>query len=88
MAHVYDVKVQAHVCGGPIATAVALHLEAAIPNFMIHETHRYSLLEGNICTCKYDYQPENGYYEVPELPGIGQELDEDILKKSFVEKVS
>jgi len=88
MAHVYDVKVQAHVCGGPIATAVALHLETAIPNFMIHETHRYSLLEGNICTCKYDYQPENGYYEVPELPGIGQELDEDILKKSFVEKVS
>ncbi|MBP1762120.1 MAG: dgoD [Firmicutes bacterium] len=88
MAHVYDVKVQAHVCGGPIATAVALHLEAAIPNFMIHETHRYSLLEGNICTCKYDYQPENGYYEVPELPGIGQELDEDVVKKSFIEKVS
>lgn len=87
MAHTYDVKVQAHVCGGPIATAVALHLEAAIPNFMIHETHRFSLLDGNICTCKYDYQPVNGYYEVPELPGIGQELNEDIIKKSFVEKV-
>lgn len=88
MAHIYDVKVQAHVCGGPIATAVALHLEAAIPNFMIHETHRYSLLDGNICTCKYDYQPKGGCYEVPELPGIGQELDEDIIKKSFIETVS
>lgn len=88
MAHVYDVKVQAHVCGGPIATAAALHLEAAIPNFMIHETHRYALLEGNISMCKYDYQPKNGYYEIPDRPGIGQELTEDIIKKSHVEKVS
>ena len=26
-ADMYDVKIQAHVCGGPVATAVALHLE-------------------------------------------------------------
>ena len=29
MAHVYDVTVQIHVCGGPISTAAALHMEAA-----------------------------------------------------------
>ena len=73
MAHVYDVTVQIHVCGGPISTAAALHMEAAIPNFMIHELHRYALLKGNRDTCKYDYLPENGKYQIPDLPGIGQD---------------
>ena len=87
MAHVYDVTVQPHICGGPIATAVALQLEAVIPNFIIHETHRYSLLEGNIETCKYDYQPKNGYYEVPDRPGIGQELTDNAISISYTETV-
>lgn len=82
MAHVYDKTVQIHVCGGPISTAVALHMETAIPNFVIHELHRYALLEPNTQTCKYNYLPKNGMYEVPELPGIGQELTEETMKKS------
>lgn len=84
MAHAYDITVQGHVCGGPIATAMGLHVEAAIPNFTIHEHHRYAQLKANIDTCVYDYQPINGYYEVPELPGIGQELKPEIIEKSEV----
>ena len=82
MAHVYDVTVQIHVCGGPISTAAALHMEAAIPNFIIHELHRYALLEPNTKTCKYNYLPKDGFYEVPELPGLGQELTEEAIKIS------
>jgi L-alanine-DL-glutamate epimerase-like enolase superfamily enzyme len=84
MAHVYDVTVQIHVCGGPISTAAALHMEAAIPNFIIHELHRYALLEPNTKTCKYNYLPDNGYYAVPELPGLGQELTDEAIKESEV----
>lgn len=84
MAHVYDITVQGHVCGGPIATAAALQIEAAIPNFIIHELHSYALLKPNVDTCIYDYQPVNGYYEVPDLPGIGQELKPEIIAKSEV----
>ena len=76
MAHTYDVTVQAHVCGSPIATAAALHLETAIPNFCIHEHHRNALLPQNIELCVHDYQPVNGYCTVPELPGLGQDLTE------------
>ena len=82
MAHVYDATVQMHICGGPIATAAALQLEAVIPNFLIHELHRYALLDANIQTCKYNYMPENGFYEVPDLPGIGQELTEETIAAS------
>ena len=87
MAHTYDVTVQIHVCGGPISTAAALQMEAAIPNFMIHELHRYALLEANTTSCKYNYVPKDGMYDVPNLPGIGQELTEDTIKSSIVESV-
>jgi len=84
MAHVYDATVQIHVCGGPISTAAALHMEAAIPNFIIHELHRYALLEPNTRTCTHNYLPTNGFYTVPELPGLGQELTEETFKASTV----
>ncbi len=79
MAQVYDMGVQIHVCGGPIATAAALHVEAAIPNFTIHEEHNANLLTEFINAGTHYYKPENGYYTVPELPGIGQEMSEEFL---------
>lgn len=79
MAHVYDVGVQLHICGGPISTAASLQVEAALPNFVIHEHHQGAMLEDNIRLCKYDYQPTDGYYEVPERPGIGQELTDEAI---------
>lgn len=84
MGNVYDVAVQVHVCGGPIAIAAALQLEAVIPNFLIHEVHASALLDENIALCKYDYQPKNGYFDVPDLPGIGQELTEDAIKRAEI----
>ncbi len=32
--------------------------ETAFPNFVIHELHRYALLEPNTQTCKYNYLQE------------------------------
>ena len=37
MSYVYEAGVQIHVCGTPIVTAASLHMEAALPNFVIHE---------------------------------------------------
>ena len=79
MAQVYDVGVQIHVCGGPIATAAALQVEAAIPNFVIHEEHNANLLKVFKEAGKYYHAPVNGFYEVPELPGIGQEMSEKAM---------
>ncbi|MCI2106052.1 MAG: mandelate racemase/muconate lactonizing enzyme family protein [Intestinimonas sp.] len=82
MANVYDAGVQIHVCGGPIATAATLQLEAVIPNFLIHELHEGALKEEIRALCKYDHMPENGFYEVPDLPGIGNELTEKAMKEA------
>lgn len=87
MAHTYDVSVQTHVCSSPISVAISLHLEAAIPNFIIHEHHITNTTPFNISQGKYDYQPVNGYIKVPDLPGIGQEISEDALSKARIETI-
>ena len=76
LAHIYDVGVQAHVCAGPLSTAAALNLEAAIPNFTIHEHHVYNRFAYNKAMCIYDYQPVQGSIAVPDLPGLGNELSD------------
>ncbi|MEP1383823.1 MAG: mandelate racemase/muconate lactonizing enzyme family protein [Paraglaciecola sp.] len=81
-ADVYDIRVQAHVCGGPVATAASLHLETAIPNFLIHEHHTYAIKEWNRELCIQDPQPVNGFFEVSETPGIGIELNDDLVYRS------
>lgn len=79
MAYVYDCSIQIHACGTPISTAASLQVEAAIPNFIIHEHHQCNLVHSHIKLCKYNYQPEKGRFKVPDLPGLGQELSDFVL---------
>ncbi|WP_420554337.1 mandelate racemase/muconate lactonizing enzyme family protein [Neptuniibacter marinus] len=81
-ADVYDVRIQAHVCGGPVATAASLHLETAIPNFLIHEHHTYAIKKWNRELCIQDPQPVDGFFQVSEAPGIGIELNDEIVMRS------
>ena len=82
MAAVYDIGVQLHLIGSPISTAAALQLEAVLPNFVVHEHNNTSLMPDNVASCLHDYQPVNGYYEVPDLPGIGQDLTPETYASS------
>ena len=84
MAHTYDIGVQAHVCASPLSTAAALHLEAVIPNFVIHEHHVFNLSSWNKKLSIYDYQPVNGEYSIPELPGLGNEISEYAFANSEI----
>jgi len=81
-ADIFDVRIQAHVCGGPVATAASLHLETAIPNFLIHEHHTYAIKKWNRELCLQDPQPKNGFFEVSEEPGLGIELNDEIVMRS------
>ena len=67
---------------GPISTAACLQLDAVIPNFEIQE---YPMANG---VCRLDremkepFRVENGFIIVPDGPGLGIELIDDI-DKSF-----
>ena len=80
MAHTYEVAVQCHICGGPMSVAAALQIEAVIPNFCIHEHHVVYLDEFHRKLGKYDYQPVNGYFDIPDKPGLGQEIAMDAVR--------
>jgi len=87
LAHIYDVSVQTHVCSSPVSVAVALHLETAIPNFIIHEHHLCNTLPSTIAQCEFNYQPVRGFFEIPELPGHGQDLSASALKTARIETI-
>ncbi len=87
MAWTYDAAVQIHVCGSPISKAAALQIEAAIPNFLIHEHHQRALNPASRATCKYDWQPVNGRYKVPDLPGLGQEPTEETIARCDIKTI-
>ena len=88
MAHIWDITVQCHVCGSPVAHAASLQLEAVIPNFLIHEHHHNMLKPFNTELCLQDYQPEQGRLSVPDKPGLGIDLNDDVVSKSPCLKVS
>jgi L-alanine-DL-glutamate epimerase-like enolase superfamily enzyme len=77
--NLYDATVQVHICGAPVSTAAALQLEAVIPNFIIHEHHANALKAPLRELCVHDYQPVSGRYQVPDLPGLGQELNDEVV---------
>lgn len=87
LANIYDVGVQTHVCSSPISVAASLQLEAAISNFVIHEHHLTNTTPQTIDLCEYDYQPVDGYFTIPELPGIGQSLSSYALKHADIQTI-
>ena len=77
-AEVRGVYVIPHNPLGPVSTAACLQLDAAIPNFEVQE---YPMANG---VCRLDkemktpFHVENGYIRLPEGPGLGIELIDDI----------
>lgn len=74
-------KVVPHNPLGPVSTAACLQLDAAIPNFGIQEFPSF-YHQGNESLMTIDpLQEEGGYIIIPDAPGIGIELVEDITEK-------
>lgn len=77
MAETYYIQVAPHNPNGPVATAASAHLSAAIPNLLILE-HALSPPWHE----RVQIEPitiKGGHFELPTAPGLGVELDEDIL---------
>jgi L-alanine-DL-glutamate epimerase-like enolase superfamily enzyme len=66
-----------NVCS-PIGTMACVHLGAAIPNFDVLEYHALEVDWWDDLHARDDPLIEDGYIEVPERPGLGIELDEDV----------
>ena len=87
LAHTYDAGVQIHVAGSPLSTNVALQVECTIPNFVIHEHHVCNRSDTAQGQTKYNLQPVNGYFEVPDLPGHGNEYLREAIDNAIIYSV-
>ena len=75
-----------NVCG-PVATAANVHLAACTPNFKIQEHFNdfaVAWVKGAV-----DHSPEvvDGYFSLPERPGLGLTLNEDFIQAHPRERV-
>lgn len=80
-AEVYGVSISSHTCGGPINQAASIHLGAVINNFHSHEHHVHTINKHNFKYGKYKYDAKGGFLDVPELPGLGQDIAEEYLSE-------
>jgi len=71
-----------HQSGGPVATAVCLQLAACVPNFLIQE-HFDPFNEAwtrDLVTWAPTIEPANGHLSLPEAPGLGLELVDEVAR--------
>jgi galactonate dehydratase len=77
MAETYHIRVLPHNPNGPLSTLVGVHLGACTANFEMLEYPRRPADE--VSVLKQMPKVEDGYIEVPDGPGWGVELDEEVL---------
>ncbi len=83
LADIYYVPVAPHNAGGPICNLATVHLAASIPNFLVLEQmEEERALRDAFCTNPVKY--ENGFFHVPNGPGLGSDLRlEELEARAF-----
>jgi galactonate dehydratase len=74
LAEAFHASVVTHNFLGPVLTAASVHLDVAIPNFLVQE---YARVDESPLAAAFPgtLKRAGGYLEVPEVPGLGVRLD-------------
>ena len=73
MGEVYYIHIMPHCAIGPVAFSASLHVDAAVPNFLIQEQVDSGLGAGLF---KENWRVIDGHIDLPTKPGLGFEIDE------------
>jgi galactonate dehydratase len=81
MAEAFNMRIQPHVCAGPVLTAATLQLDACLTNLLIQEIYPY---RAPAHFAIVDHAPEleisNGKCPIFDRPGLGIELVAEAVK--------
>ena len=79
MAEAQHIMMAPHNTNSAVGTVASMHLDAAMPNFLIqeyhaefYEPHYFEVVEGLP-------RQEDGYVDLPKGPGLGLTIDEDLM---------
>jgi L-alanine-DL-glutamate epimerase-like enolase superfamily enzyme len=80
MAETYYAQIAPHLYCGPLVGAANIQIAAATPNFLILESiEQWGGFHAEILTSPI--RMEAGYVIVPDAPGLGVELNEDVARQ-------
>ena len=80
-AQEHGVAMALHMAATPVAQMASVHCAAATENFLVLENHAVDRPEWNhIVTGLPDPIIQSGYIQVPETPGLGIDLNDDVIK--------
>ncbi|MDP9380710.1 MAG: mandelate racemase/muconate lactonizing enzyme family protein [Chloroflexota bacterium] len=80
-AEVYYILVAPHNVGGPVSTAANLHFAASTPNFKIQEHFNDFAEDWVKAAAPGNPEVVDGYFALPQGPGLGVTLDESVLEE-------
>jgi galactonate dehydratase len=81
-AETYSLHVQPHNCASPVATAASVQVDCCIPNFIIQEWFPYREAEMyEVVIDPMEFQVEEGAMPVPTEPGLGIELNDEVIAR-------
>jgi galactonate dehydratase len=82
MAEAHDLVVAPHNPMGPLASVANLHFDAATSNFLVQESR--VLKPAEIASVTGVIEPVDGYYPLPEGPGLGIDIvEEELTSKPY-----
>ncbi len=84
IAESFHCAVVTHNFLGPVLTAASVHLDTSIPNFITQEYNKQDEAPEN-GVYRTALRREGGYIPAPEAPGLGVELDEELLAQAVAE---
>lgn len=86
MAESYYVPLAPHNPNGPLANYASVHLLAAIPNCAMLEWVRGNWGPWVKNLVEPPLLPEKGYVQVPDRPGLGAELNKEVVKEHLFQE--
>jgi L-alanine-DL-glutamate epimerase-like enolase superfamily enzyme len=81
MAETYYLPIAPHNCGGPVLHFASAHLSANVTNLFIMESVRRHYLDEYQGLMTTSLLPVNGELPLPSGPGLGTDLNPDVLKR-------
>jgi len=84
-AHTMYLPVAYHNCGGPVTHFASWHLAMATPNLKILETVRRHYNDRFVPVVNESGVPRNGRLDIPPGPGLGVDLQPELLRSGNVE---
>jgi galactonate dehydratase len=80
MAEAFYVSLAPHNPWSPLSTAISLHLDAVLPNFLIQEIPTAGAHPGRAGLLQQQIEsPNAGYLDIPQGPGWGVDLDDEFI---------